>query len=251
MLSTRLINSVPAHVWRDLEWPAWIQAFSALSTLLATVYIAKVTANQARISSKQADIMFATQRAILNVKQVRVCEVREFNKPIAYVAFVPEIQNVGVRPTFNCVASTHFLVSSEAIVDLAFDFLPVSNSQQPTVGKPAYHGPFPRYFGPKAVTDGPREIIKLADVQAAYQDTAYIYVWGWLDYDDGFRNTKRRRTEFAFELIVVGDPTSIDTQIFHFKMLGRHNGADEGCYRYPASYAGGLNGHLGRVRSAR
>ena len=260
-----VVSSYAAQGWRDKEWQALIQAVSAAVqavsaafTLLATFYIAKATINQARITAgqlavmqKQADIEFATQRAILNVRHMRAYEVKEFNKSAAYIAFVPEIENVGVRPTFDCVASTHFLVSPTAIIDVDFDFLPIVNSAPPTEGKPAYHGPFPRYFGPKAVTDGPRAIIRLADVQGAHEDVAYIYVWGWLDYDDGFKNTERRRTEFAFELIAVGDPKEINAHTFRFNMLGRHNGADEGCYRYPASYADGLAGHLGQLRPVR
>lgn len=56
-------------------------------------------------------------------------------------------------------------------------------------------------------------------------------VYGWVEYDDGF-SRKRRRTEFASELIFNKSPSDV-TALVEFPHRGPFNGMDETCYRQP------------------
>ena len=65
----------------------------------------------------------------------------------------------------------------------------------------------------------------------------YAYLWGWIDYDDVFRGSKRHRTEFCHQVLVSGAPEvgwGIRTAIYN-----RFNGMDDECVRTPTPYQTG------------
>ncbi len=195
----------------------WMQAASVVSTLLVTGGLLFVGVAQLRSNKLQTSIVLATQQAILNVKQMRAYAIVQYNEPISFFAIVPEIENVGIRPTMNCVARTYSRVSESKLDVQAFDFVGIDRDFN-AVGRPIYKRSGPRYFGPKSIVDGYRAIIPTSELSAAHQDHMFVYVWGWLDYDDGFDGTPRRRTEFAYEVIVRGDPLQ-GGDAFRFVML--------------------------------
>jgi hypothetical protein len=59
-----------------------------------------------------------------------------------------------------------------------------------------------------------------------YKNIAYI--WGWIDYDDVFEGTPRHRTEFCYEITLIGEGR------IGFRLL--YQGADNECYRQPSPY---------------
>jgi hypothetical protein len=67
----------------------------------------------------------------------------------------------------------------------------------------------------------------LDKVQAAQRREIKLLVWGWIEYDDIFEDTPRRRTEICFQIDVGADMKSTLTTI------GPFNGADEDCHHQP------------------
>lgn len=68
----------------------------------------------------------------------------------------------------------------------------------------------------------PTSIIPLVD------NTNRIFVWGWIEYDDVFDDTPRRRTEICVRINVSEDGTKIQASA-----IGPFNGVDEGCRHQP------------------
>jgi hypothetical protein len=40
--------------------------------------------------------------------------------------------------------------------------------------------------------------VSFADIQKCAAGTHHYYLWGWVDYNDVFEDTPRRRSEFCF-----------------------------------------------------
>lgn len=78
-----------------------------------------------------------------------------------------------------------------------------------------------------------RASIHVVDVEKLIQRSETAYVWGWCEYDDGLSGSKRRRTEFCFEIVARGKPTEA---ILDWRIHGRHNGADDECMRKVQPY---------------
>jgi hypothetical protein len=76
--------------------------------------------------------------------------------------------------------------------------------------------------------------IPLALMTDAWMKRKRLYYWGWVEYDDGFPKSPRRRTELCAEILPLIDPT---LQVNQPKVVDalheRFNGADEDCYRKP------------------
>lgn len=62
------------------------------------------------------------------------------------------------------------------------------------------------------------------------------YLWGWVEYNDVFKDTPRHRTEFCAEVVVVGDPSDDDCG-FSYASYGPFNGMDDECLKRPKPYS--------------
>ena len=62
-----------------------------------------------------------------------------------------------------------------------------------------------------------------------------VLVWGWVEYDEVFGNSRRHRTEFCYQLVVTGSPASW----VGFSQYRAFNGADEDCTKKPTPLARG------------
>lgn len=60
-----------------------------------------------------------------------------------------------------------------------------------------------------------------------------LFVWAWIEYNDAFDGTPRRRTETCFEIAHVSGGTFSGELIFSPRHYTRFNGADEDCYHKP------------------
>jgi hypothetical protein len=78
--------------------------------------------------------------------------------------------------------------------------------------------------------------IGFRDLQDAFAGTHALCVYGAAEYDDVFRGTQRRKTEFCYQIKVMTEP-ALDGQCgIVFEHYTRHNGADSDCYRPPDPY---------------
>ncbi len=96
--------------------------------------------------------------------------------------------------------------------------------------------PGPLLVGPKHGVHTAGMAIPMPVLLDAAADKCSIYLWGWADYSDVFRNTPRHRTEFCYRLVVHSDPRDKEC-VFTFLLHDRHNGADDECYREPEKAA--------------
>lgn len=74
-------------------------------------------------------------------------------------------------------------------------------------------------------------------LEKARNGAAYVYLWGWTDYNHTDAESPRRRTEFCVKIDVEGDLRSEDCQ-FRFSEQPWHNGTDDCCLRGPRPYFG-------------
>ena len=81
----------------------------------------------------------------------------------------------------------------------------------------------------------PGIFIPISDVQTVVAKTNRLFVWGWIDYDDVFEGTVRRRTEFCFDVEADARPDGNNIYM-RFIPYDRFNGADGDCMRGPRPY---------------
>ncbi len=77
-----------------------------------------------------------------------------------------------------------------------------------------------------------RVVLSLADVVAVQAGTHELYYWGWVEYDDGFPESSRHRTEICAKINVLGDPQQLDCQ-FSDSYSTVFNAFDEACVHKP------------------
>jgi hypothetical protein len=89
-------------------------------------------------------------------------------------------------------------------------------------------------IGPKATLQSPSEAIPAANMDAIASKKERWFIWGWIDYDDIFRDTKRHRTEFCLEVSCRRLPNG--QPFIGFPMHDRFNATDSDCQRQPEPY---------------
>jgi len=94
----------------------------------------------------------------------------------------------------------------------------------------------PISIGARAETWCAPQEFHLVDVAHITQGDRHIYIWGWIDYSDVFAKTARHRTEFCFELMVIGNPDHPNPQNISVRTYRKHNGTDTECFRKPSPY---------------
>ncbi|RWC27772.1 hypothetical protein [Mesorhizobium sp.] len=74
--------------------------------------------------------------------------------------------------------------------------------------------------------------IKFSDYEGTLKGVAELYLWGWVEYSDGFPGSVRHRSEMCVGLLpVIGD------DILRPHTHAEHNGADEDCLKQPMTTA--------------
>ena len=125
-------------------------------------------------------------------------------------------ENCGATPARNCFARTSRGVFEKGVPE-NFDYPDVAAE----IRTEASH------IGPGQPVNSTIGFAR-SDVGAAQRGGEHLFVWGWIEYDDGFPNTPRRRTEVCFEASIIDGGQSCTTTI-----VGPFNAADEDCYHKP------------------
>ena len=89
-------------------------------------------------------------------------------------------------------------------------------------------------IGPKSKTKSGDCTLEANIIPPMIDGSAFVYLWGWYEYDDVFEGTPRHRTEFAIR-ILVNEFSLNDTIRFNDMVLPGHNGIDEWCMYQPIS----------------
>jgi hypothetical protein len=88
-------------------------------------------------------------------------------------------------------------------------------------------------IGPQGEMASNPKTIDMFDLDEAYSRRRRIFMYGWADYTDIFPKTPRHRTEFCFEIVTIVKPDEelAGRSPFLYFAYGRHNGAEDECYR--------------------
>ncbi|AMP06556.1 hypothetical protein CPter91_4241 [Collimonas pratensis] len=126
------------------------------------------------------------------------------------------LENAGQTPTKNLRMNIHWDVFDEKLPqDFAFP-----ESHLP---------PAAAHIGPGGTVHSRHVDIPNPILSLVARRLRFVYVWGWVDYDDVIDPTTRHRTEYCFEMLMDGDLSS-------YAMHEQFNAADEDCLRKPASF---------------
>lgn len=192
----------------------------------ATVFLAAVTAALAfftyflwgatrRLVEDSRNALVSTQRAFVYIKNF---EVHPFENPNR-LSIIPTWENSGETPTKNMFSHVNWQWFLAAIPD-DFNFPDLAGEETNRL-----------LIGPKqTITASPLEI-KSEWIDRVIDGNGRIYIWGWTDYDDVFKDTARHRTEFCNEVIIIR--TKEHEIAARFKLHKTHNGADDECLKKP------------------
>jgi hypothetical protein len=134
-------------------------------------------------------------------------------------------KNSGKTPTRwgrNCMNS--WIANNAGDLPKDFDFADVTTAVPAEI-----------VIGPNAAMHTWAVELPVETLDSIRQGRAHVYIWGWFDYNDVFEGTPRHRSEFCFELQVVGNPVYKEGG-FKYRRHGAFNGFDDECLRLPAPY---------------
>ena len=83
------------------------------------------------------------------------------------------------------------------------------------------------YIGPGQIIQSSARV-SVVDAQAVARQEKSLFVWGWIEYDDIFENTPRRRTEVCIRVGI-----SVDCSGCLPMVIGPFNGSDDDCLHKP------------------
>ncbi|WP_334398372.1 hypothetical protein [Bradyrhizobium sp. AZCC 2289] len=206
-------------------------AFFTFWLSISTIGLWVVTANAARDSKRAANI---AEDALVKLERAFVSFAFDVSGAIGPGApntaagwqITPVWKNSGKTPTRGL--HTH----------VSWDHFPTTLPANFTFPDGWFDPSAPRinpssYIGPLDSIRSDTLSIESGVLEAARQDHLYIYVWGWVEYDDIFDNTPPHRTEFCHRVVVFNDPYAVvqNAAPFGLALQSTHTGADEDCYR--------------------
>ena len=168
--------------------------------------------------------MITEERAYISVRSLAITRVPIYGE-IAGIVGTITLQNTGNTPTKNMTFHSSMNIFNGDI-PAYFDF-----------GDLDQRRPRQSFIAPKAWAGTFAFIISREELIST-QTGRRIFIWGWADYDDTFSGTPRHRTEFCYEVVVERHQSADATEQWGFgnSQYGRHNAADDECYRRPAPY---------------
>jgi len=236
-----------ADTVRSLSHIAWTYPFESIAVaFIAGIFIfAWVLAR-------------STKKLWLATKAASETQSRDMQ---AAIAVAQEMANAAAKSAAALIVPTQFL--STAIVRndriIAYRITALLENTGTTVARRftgtaniiMWKGPLPEDFKypdrvaavPPSAFVGPRAKIPFP-VDIAIQDLLEImnkrmrgFIYGWVEYDDVFTSSARRRTEFCAEIEILGNPSIMPNKgspaPLGFAGYGKYNGSDEDCFYKP------------------
>jgi hypothetical protein len=143
----------------------------------------------------------------------------------------PKLENSGsTRAKWELSHASLYLHDGE--LPSAFDF-PDQWGEDVPIGD---RDPRPSFIGPRSFTWAGPVTAHIVDLEYVKEGSKKAYIYGWIEYDDVFQDSKRHRTEYCHEIIVIGDLTDPRATPLHFRTYPRHNGADGECLKQATPY---------------
>lgn len=224
---------------------AMLTVFTAVLAVVAIVQIyfltkadniARIAAEAAKASAIAAtdqvslskEALITTERAFVYCERVNsIWTADKITELVVKWTFQPIWKNSGKTPTKRAINKISWWIGVDVgDIPANFDFTDANNPGQTIIG-------------PDATMHGLTIDLDIDTLQKIRSNSAHAYIWGWIDYDDIFANTRRHRTEFCVEIQVTGNPIYKEGG-FLYRMHGPFNGFDEDCYCKPKQYYDGL-----------
>lgn len=157
------------------------------------------------VATRAADIaeraLVAGQRAFVFAQGISSYWEKDEQTQTYSWRFRPHLENSGSSPTKNMTMFTRCMLLDQAL-RTGFDF--EGNSLAANIGS----GLLP----PKTTLEGgispqnPENAISPQDIAEAQAGRKYLYLWGWIKYNDVFPGTLRHITRFCWLVVADGDP---------------------------------------------
>jgi hypothetical protein len=132
-------------------------------------------------------------------------------------------RNLGKTPAIHCRSDwNHIFIAGDLPTDFAF---PDSLENTEIVFG----------VGPSHIVTATPIQIQIGAINMLFNRAINLYVWGWIEYDDVFENTPRRRTEFCARGL-PGAKIDSAARALMFEHHPRHNGSDDDCEKKPTPF---------------
>lgn len=179
-----------------------------------TVELVEATKASADAAKKSADVareaLIATQRAFVFVTTIIPRRGINMDGDTTHWVFEVQWKNSGNTPTKNMFVRMNLLPFDGELPD-DFDFKDLGNDNVPV------------FIGPQSMVGSGQLSVQVADVEAVIAGNKKLFLWGWAEYDDTFKDTPRHRVEYCFDIRIAGEAKT-DKNSIQMSMYRRHNG---------------------------
>jgi len=236
-LGTVALALYTAKLWRatvDLGVAAKITAERQAREMQESISVARAAADAAKKSADVAEkSLVATQRALVFPSKIHTMAgiSQKAGGAVVDWTFFIVWENAGATPTRHMYMQTNWQSFATELGD-DFDF--------PDLGAPPLRR-VPIVLGPKSTTFSGECVIPIDILVGAAERRNHVYLWGWVEYNDIFDDTRRHRSEYSVQIIVAGDPKvphfpgdpSSPNLPFFYRGGFKYSGMDEECFRTP------------------
>jgi len=197
-------------------------------SLFQGVWMRRMLVASERASTVVDEALVSAQRAYVFLREFRVNLVKNpLNEEIQTCTIQPIWENTGATPTRNGRSHLNWKFFERSIPP-EFDFPDFDEVGNRVLSYDAYKS---LIVGPRATALAPLLEIEPGILKQARDLQGRVLIWGWAEYDEVFGDAKRHRTEFCYQLVVIGSPASW----VGFSQYRAFNGADEDCTKKPTA----------------
>ncbi|MGC1860089.1 MAG: hypothetical protein WA733_02925 [Methylocystis sp.] len=182
---------------RLLDFTGWLVVVGALQFIAISVQAIflwlsfKESRRVTRAAERSADAaeqaLISTNRAFVHVKDFIPHPIVE-NGIIVGFAVIVTWENTGSTPARNARASVNYILFDAEMPD-NFDYPDASKS-----------GP-PFFIAPRGIISSGVLKIRLESILSVPRAGRHLYIYGWIEYDDAFKDTPDAAQSFAMKLL--------------------------------------------------
>ena len=195
-------------------------------SLFQAQWMRRMLAASDRTAAVVDEALLSAQRAYVCLREFRTNIVKNpLNEEIQTCTIQPIWENTGATPTRGGRSHVNWKFFERAI-PAEFDFPDFDEAGSRILTYDDYK---PLVVGPRATALAPLLDIESGVLRQVRDLQGRVLVWGWVEYDEVFGNSRRHRTEFCYQLVVTGSPASW----VGFSQYRAFNGADEDCTKKP------------------
>lgn len=201
-------------------------------TLIETRRAAEAATRSTEIAQQA---LIAGQRAFVSISSYNLQPVRELiSGDIRGWRIGAVLQNTGNTPTRNMEIHVNSKTFDGQMPE-AWDFPDLWGNMPKEEWVPAPVG-----IAPKGTASSQFLDVEMTVIKEVINRVKSHYFWAWVTYNDVFPDTPRHVTRFAVNVVISGDPSSLDKISFNLITLRKYNCTDEECtsQNWPAHWKG-------------